>query len=181
VAKARLARLRVVLALAAVAVLGWFAYQTMYAGSDIPSQTSTQQTRISVGSANGKRLDGKSWSLDYSAASISPDGSIANIDDVHDGTIMRAGKPYMRMTAKHVTANLSASDFVVNGPVTFTEIGGQHRELETTGAHYSGLDHILHLDRPTTIRQGSVTLHVTTAVVNFQTGDTTLGRIVGTM
>ncbi len=180
-ASARLARLRVVAALIAVAALAWIAYQTIRAGSDIPAQTTAQQTRLSVGSANGKRLDGKSWSLDYAAASISPDGAVANIDNVHDGIIMRNGKPYMRMTAKHVTANLTFNDFVVTGAVTFTEIGGQHRRLETVGAHYSGNDHTLRLDRPTTIVQGPATLHVTTAVVNFQTGETTLGRIVGTM
>jgi lipopolysaccharide export system protein LptC len=156
-------------------------YETVHAGSDIPAQSGVQQTRLSTGSANGKRLDGKSWSLDYSAASLSPDGSIANIDDVHDGIITRDGKPYMRMTAKHVTANLSANDFDVTGPVKFTEVAGLHRELETTGAHYSGTDHTLHLDQPTTIREGTATLHVANAVINFQTGDTTLGRIVGTM
>ncbi len=180
-APAGLARLRVPAALLIAAALAWVGYQTMHAGTDIPSQNSAQQTRISLGSANGKRLDGKSWSLDYEAASISPDGSIANIDDVHDGTIMRNGKPYMHLTAKHITANLLANDFVVTGPVTFTEVGGQRRRLETNGAHYSGNDHTLHLDQPTTIREGPATLRVTTAVVNFQTGATTLGRIVGTM
>jgi hypothetical protein len=181
VAPAGLARLRVPAALIAAAFLAWIAYQTVHAGSDIPAQTTGQQTRISVGSANDKRLDGKSWSLDYGAAAMSPDGSIANIDDVHDGVITRNGKPYMRMSAKHVTANLLANDFVVTGPVTFTELGGQHRRLVTVGAHYSGNDHTLHLDQPTTIQEGPATLHVATAVVNFQTGQTTLGRIVGTM
>lgn len=159
----------------------WIGYETIHAGSDIPAQSGVQQTRLSVGSANGKRLDGKSWSLDYGAATLSPDGSIANIDNVHDGVIMRDGKPYMHMSAKHVVANLGANDFVVTGAVTFVEVGGQHRRLETTGAHYNGNDHTLHLDQPTTIRQGEATLRVMTAVINFQTGETQLGRIVGTM
>jgi hypothetical protein len=140
-----------------------------------------QQTRLSLGSANGRRLDGKSWSLDYDAASLSPDGSIAEINDVHDGVITRNGKPYMRMTARHVTANLGANDFVVTGPVTFSEVDGQRRQLQTVGAHYSGFDQTLHLDQPTTIREGAATLRVATAVINFRTGETTLGRIVGTM
>jgi hypothetical protein len=167
--------------LIAVATLSWIGYETVRAGSDIPPQDGVKQTRLSVGSANGKRLDGKSWSLDYGAASLSPDGGIANIDDVHDGIIMREGKPYMRMTAKHITANLSANDFVVTGPVRFVEVAGLHRRLDTVGAHYTGADHTLHLDQPTTITQGAATLHVVSAVINFQTGDTKLGRIVGTM
>jgi lipopolysaccharide export system protein LptC len=181
VATPGLARLRVPAALLVAAFVAWVAYQTVRAGSDVPPQTSGEQTRISVGSANDKRLDGKTWSLDYQAAAMSPDGSVANVDDVHDGLILRDGKPYMRMSAKHVTANLLANDFVVTGPVTFTEVGGQHRKLVTVGAHYSGNDHTLHLDHPTTIQEGPATLHVATAVVNFQTGQTTLGRIVGTM
>ena len=173
--------LRTAGALIAAALLAWITWQTIRAGNDIPAQRSHEQTRLSGGSANGKRIDGKSWSLDYDTATLSPDGSIAQIDHVHDGVLMRNGKPYMRMTARHVTANLGLNDFVVTGPVSFTEIGGQHRRLETVGAHYTGLDHTLRLDHPTTVHEGAITVHVATAVVNFATGATKLGRIVGSM
>jgi hypothetical protein len=181
VAAPNLAQLRVPLALAAALVLGWIVYQTIHAGDDIPPQPPQTQTQLSGGSANDKRIDGKSWSLDYDTATLSPDGSIATVERVHDGVILRNGKPYMHMTAQHVTANLAINDFTVVGPVQFNEVGGQHRQLSTIGAHYSGTDHVLHLDAPTTIRDGAVTFHVTTADVNFATGDTKLGRIVGTM
>jgi lipopolysaccharide export system protein LptC len=176
-----LARLRVAAALVAAIGLGWVAWQTVHAGSDIPSQNGTSQTQLSGGSANDKRIDGKSWSLDYDTATLSPDGSLAEISNVHDGVILRDGKPYMRMTAKHVSANLSYNDFVVSGPVSFVEIGGQRRQLDTDEAHYSGNDHILRLDHATTIRAGGMTFHVANAVVNFTTGDTKLGRITGTL
>jgi hypothetical protein len=100
---------------------------------------------------------------------------------VHDGVILRDGKPYMRMHAKHVSANLASSDFVVTGPVSFTEIGGQRRQLDTDQAHYSGSDHTLHLDHPTTIRAAGMRFHVAKAVVNFTTGETKMGRIEGTL
>jgi hypothetical protein len=87
----------------------------------------------------------------------------------------------MRMLAKHVTANLSYSDFVVSGPVSFTEIGGQRRELFTDEAHYSGSDHTLHLDHSTTIHAGEMTFRVATATVNFTTGAMKFGRITGSM
>ena len=176
-----LARVRLIAALVAAAGLGWIAWQTIHAGGDIPSQRSTSQTQLSGGSANDKRLDGKSWSLDYDTATLSPDGSLAEIQNVHDGVILRDGKPYMRMTAKHVSANLAYNDFVVTGPVSFKEIGGQQRQLDTDEAHYSGNDHTLRLDHPTTIRSGGMTFRVTTAVVNFTTGETKLGRINGTL
>ena len=176
-----LAGLRVPAALLVAALLGWVVWQTVHAGAEIPAQHTQTQTQLSGGSANDKRIDGKSWSLDYDKATLSPDGSLAEIEHVHDGMILRDGKPYMRMTAKHVSANLSSNNFVVTGPVSFTEIGGQQRTLVTDEAHYSGNDHILHLDHPTTIRAGGMTFRVTTAVVNFTTGETKLGRINGSL
>jgi lipopolysaccharide export system protein LptC len=181
VAQKDLARLRGIGALIAVVVLGWIVWQTIHAGADIPSQRTQAQTQLSGGSANDKRLDGKSWSLDYDTATLSPDGSLAEIQNVHNGIILRDGKPYMRMTAKHVSANLSYNDFVVSGPVSFTEIGGQQRRLDTDEAHYSGNDHTLHLDHATTIRAAGMTFRVATAVVNFTTGATKLGRITGSL
>jgi hypothetical protein len=176
-----LARLRVFGALIAAAALAWVAWQTIHAGSDIPAQRTGVQTQLSGGSANDKRIDGKSWSLDYDTASLSPDGSLAQIDNVHDGVILRDGKPYMHMTAKRVTANLGSNDFVVSGPVSFREVGGQGRRLDTDAAHYVGSAHILYLDHPTTIRGNGITLRVARAEVNFATGDTKLGRINGSM
>ena len=176
-----LARLRVAAALIAAALLAWIAWQTIHAGADIPAQRSQQQTQLSGGSANDKRIDGKSWSFDYDTATLSPDDSLAEIDHVHNGVILRDGKPYMHMTAKHVSANLNYNDFVVTGPVSFTEIGGQRRQLDTDEAHYTGNDHVLHLDHPTTIRAAGMTFRVATAVVNFTTGATKLGRITGSL
>jgi len=174
-------RLRVFAALIAAVGLGWVAWQTVHAGSDIPAQNGTSQTQLSGGSANDKRIDGKSWSLDYDTATLSPDGSLAEISNVHDGVILRNGTPYMRMRAQHVSANLSVNDFVVTGPVSFVELAGQRRQLDTDEAHYSGNDHILRLDHATTIHAGGMTFHVAKALVNFTTGDTKLGRITGTL
>lgn len=176
-----LTRLRVPLALVAVLGLGWIVFQTIHAGEDIPPPPAQTQTKLTGGSANDKRIDGKSWSLDYDTATLSPDGSLAQIERVHDGVILRDGKPFMHMTADHVTANLALNEFNVTGKVTFSEVGGQHRKLETTGAHYAGSTHILQLDRPTTIQDGTVTFHVATASINFATGETKLGRINGAM
>jgi hypothetical protein len=174
-------RLRIAGALIAIALLAWIGWQTIHAGADIPSQRTQAQTKLSGGSANDKRIDGKSWSLDYDNATLSPDGSLAEIDNVHDGVILRDGKPYMRMTAKHVSANLSANDFVVTGPVSFNEIGGQRRQLNTDEAHYEGNAHTLYLDHPTMIRASGMSFRVVKAEVDFTTGDTKLGRITGSL
>jgi hypothetical protein len=181
VATAHVARLRRAAILIVAAVLAWITWQTIHAGGDIPSARTQSQTQLNGGSANDKRLDGKSWSLDYDTATLSPDGSLATVENVHDGIILRNGKPYMRMMAKHVSANLSYNDFVVTGPVSFSEIGGQRRELFTDEAHYSGSDHTLHLDHVTTIHAAGMSFQVRTAVVNFATGETKLGRMTGSL
>ena len=169
------------IALAVLIGLGWVVFQTIHAGDGIPPPPTQTQTKLTGGTANDKRIDGKSWSLDYDTATLSPDGSLATIDRVHDGVILRNGKPYMHMTARHVSANLGTNTFDVTGAVRFSEIGGQHRTLETVGAHYNGSDHVLQLNEPTIIREGPMTFHVATASVNFLTGDTKLGKIQGSM
>ncbi len=180
-ATTRVNRLRTFAALVVVAGLSWVGYETVRAGSDIPAQQPQALTQLSGGHASDKRVDGKSWSLDYDAATMSADGSMAEIDGIHDGTIMRNGKPYMHVRAKHISANLAQNDFVVSGPVTFREIGGERKTLVTNGAHYMGSSHMLELPNRTTIRSGPMHLIVDHATVDFSSGATTLGRIVGTM
>jgi hypothetical protein len=182
VATARLATgLRAAAAAVVLGGLGWVGYQTIHAGDDIPPPPPQALTRLSAGSASDKRLDGKSWTLDYATATMSSDGSTAEIDDIRDGIITRNGKPYMHVRAKHVSANMVLNSFIVRGPVTFREIGGQHRTLQTIGAQYTGYSHVLELANRTEIRSGPVHLTVDHATIDFSTGKTVLGRIVGTM
>jgi hypothetical protein len=181
VAATRLNAIRTMAVLIAVAALAWVGYQTMRAGDDIPPPVHAGLTQLTGGRASDKRVDGKSWSLDYDSATMSADGTTAEIENVRDGTIMRNGKPYMHVRAKHISANLALNDFVVTGPVTFAEIGGMQRRLTTTGAHYLGYSHVLELPNRTTIRAGPLEVVVDRATVDFSTGATKLGRIVGTM
>ncbi len=180
-ATARVTGLRTVAALVVLGGLGWIGYQTVRAGSDIPPPQPAQLTHLNGGSASDKRVDGKSWSLDYDSATMSADGTTAEIENIRDGVITRNGKPYMHVRAKHVSANMALNSFVVTGPVTFREIGGQHRTLETVGALYTGYSHVLELDHRTTIQSGPLHLTVAHATIDFSTGKTVLGRIVGTM
>lgn len=174
-------RLPILAVVVGLGALGWITYQTIHAGSEIPPPSTQQLTQMKHGSAGGRRIDGRSWSLDYSNATMTPDGQTAEIDNVRDGHILRDGKPFAQMRAAHVTADLAANSFVVSGPVEFIELGGRHRHIETTGARYSGDKQILVLDHRATIREGRATLIVQRATVNFRTGDTQLGRIEGTM
>jgi hypothetical protein len=181
VASSRVNGLRTIAALVVIAGLAWVGYETVRAGNDIPPQPPQALTQLSGGRASDKRVDGKSWSLDYDRATMSADGTMAEIDGIHDGIINRNGKPYMHVHAKHISANLAQNDFVATGPVKFDEIGGEGKTLATTGAHYMGYSHTLELPNRTTIHSGPVVLTVESATINFDTGATTLGRIVGAM
>jgi hypothetical protein len=162
--------------------LGWVIYETATSGSDVPPPQPAGLTRLQGGTAGGKRIDGRSWSLDYRTATMTPDGQTAEIEDVRDGIIRRNGKPYLRMRAQHVSANITGNDFTATGPVVLTEITGSRRRLETVGAHFVGSRDALVLDNQTTITAaGGLRVVVDHAMVNFATGETRLGRIRGTM
>lgn len=176
-----LSRLRLPAAVIVAAVLGWVVYQTIRAGSDVPPPNSSTVTQLSGGSAGGKRIDGRSWSLDYTSATMTPDGQSIAIDNVRDGLITRNGKPFARMQAAHVLANVAANNFSAQGPVVFTELAGRRRQIRTVDATYDGEHHLLTLTHPATIREGEATLVVDHATMNFATGETKLGRITGTL
>jgi len=174
-------RLRLAAVVVGVAGLGWIGYQTVHAGSDIPPPSSADITHLGAGTAAGKRIDGRSWSLDYTSATMTPDGQSIAIENVRDGLILRNGKPFARMHAAHVTANVGSNNFTVQGPVVFTELSGQRREIRTVDATYAGDQQLLVLNHTATIRQGLATVIVERATMNFATGETKLGRITGTM
>lgn len=172
---------RTPLVLASLALLGWVGFEIARAGGDVaPPRIATQST-LNHGSVTGKRVDGRSWSLDYDTATMSPDGSQATIAHVHNGRLRRAGKPDVLFKADDVTANTSTNDFTVRGAVTFSEQirTGRLRTFTTTGAQYVGITHTLILPNNATITDGPATITVTNATVDFRTGATTLGRIVG--
>jgi len=175
----KLNRLRIPLALVLAALLAWVVYQTIHAGSDIPPPNAGTVTQLSGGTAGGKRIDGRSWSLDYSSATMTPDGQNIALDNVRDGLITRNGKPFARMRAAHVLANTGSNNFSAQGPVEFTELGGRRRKIQTVDATYDGDHHLLTLTHTATITEGAAKVVVDHATMNFATGETKLGRIKG--
>ena len=173
---------RIPLALAVLALLAWIGYEVARAGADIVVQRVAAPDTMKGGHVQGKRIDGRSWSLDYDTVTMSPDMSTASIAHVRDGRIHRAGKPDVLMQADGVTVNTATNDVNVTGPVTFTEEEGpgRTRTFKTVGARYSGATRELVLDHTATITEGGTTVVVSKATVNFRTGEMSLGRIEGT-
>jgi lipopolysaccharide export system protein LptC len=173
---------RIPVAVAVLALLAWVGYEIARAGGDVAIQQLPKPNVLSHGHVQGKRIDGRSWSLDYDTVTMSPDNSLATIAHVRDGRIHRAGKPDVLMKADGVEVNTITNDLVVSGPVTFTEqqSSGRTRTFATTGAHYNGATHELQLDHTATITEGDAKIVVSKVAVNFRTGQVTLGAIEGT-
>jgi hypothetical protein len=166
--------------LAALALLGWVGFEIGRAGTDVvPPRMATEST-LNRGVATGKRVDGRSWSLDYDSAVLSPDGSQTTIAHVRSGRLRAKGKPDVLFSADDVTANTATNDFTVRGPIHVKEnMGPGHlRTLKTTGAQYAGATHTLTLTNEVTLTDGPTTIVVSNATLNFQSGAVTLGRIV---
>src|ERR1700684_4169763 len=96
---------RVVAAVAVLAVLAWVGYEIGRAGNDIQVARIAMPGSLTGGKVVGKRLDGRSWSLDYDTVTMSADNTIATIAHVRDGRIHRPGKPDVRMEADGVQVN----------------------------------------------------------------------------
>lgn len=165
----------------ALGLLGWVGFEIGRAGGDIaPPRIATQST-LDHGVVTGKRVDGRSWSLQYDTATVSPDGAQTTMAHVHNGRLRAKGKPDVLFQADDVTANSATGDFTVRGAVKLSQqLGPGHlRTFRTTGAQYIGMTHTLVLPNSATITDGKTTITVANATVDFRTGATTFGRIVG--
>ncbi len=169
-------------AVAALAALSWVGFEIGRAGNDvIPPRTAAQST-LDRGTVSSKRIDGRSWSLDYDKATMSPDGSFATIAHVRQGRFHRNGKPDVLMKADDVTVNTLTNDLTIRGPLKISEplAPDRTRTITTVGAVYSGSTRTLQLDHSSTITDQGATVTVANATVNFRTGDSKFGRIEGT-
>lgn len=165
---------------AGIAFVAWVGFEVARAGSDVPPPAPQGPAQLRRGAISGKRLDGRGWSLDYETQTISQDGVTVTLQGVRDGRIFRPGKPDVHLSAQNVVVNAITSDVTVTGPVSFREpVGARTRTIATTGARYAGISRVLTLDRPTTITDGTNTLTVDSAKIDFRSGDMQIGRIAG--
>ena len=152
------------------------------AGLDAPPSPTLQPTTIQHGQAEGHRLDGRSWSLDYDRIRMSTDQVTADLDGIRDGKLFRKGKPPVRLQARHATINTASNDFTLIGPVTIKDPeNGKLRTFTSDAAVWNSFSQTLVLAHPSTFTQGDIVLHVDHLSWNVKTGETKLGKIRGTM
>ncbi|MDQ6932855.1 MAG: hypothetical protein M3160_06735 [Candidatus Eremiobacteraeota bacterium] len=168
------------LAIAAVLVVG-----VVLAGREVPLAPRALPIVLQHGGAFGHRLTsrgGKAWSFDYDRVQTSPDGSMATIDGVHGGLLYKNGKPYLKISAQHITANTVNNDYTATGQIHIEALGnGIKRSFDTDLAVWQNYNKTLTLAHPSIVRSGDAMLTFKTVTVDFNTGKVHVGPIAGSL
>ncbi len=163
-----------------VALVAILAEGLILSGRDIPPPMGSTPAILAKGQISAHRWKTKSWSLEYDRAQMSPDGSYAEVDGIHNGVLYRDGKPYLSISAQHISANTLSDDFTAIGRVHIAELrGAQSRSFDTDLISWSNAMKTLTLAHPSIIKAGKGALTVESARINFATGAVHLGRIRG--
>jgi hypothetical protein len=122
----------------------------------------------------------KSWTFDYDHARLSPDGLSGTVDGVRNGIVFRKGKPYLRISAKHVSLNIQTLDFTAVGKVHIERIDDPlNRSFDTDLVTWTNDAKTLRMAHPAYIRSGDQTLRIDGISVNFDDNTVHLGKISG--
>lgn len=114
---------------------------------------------------------------------MSADESKAEVDGIHSGVLYKDGKPYLRIAAKHISANTVSFDFVATGDVHIEQMGtaSGKRSFDTDLVQWNNTTKLLTLAHPSIIRTGAESLRVSSIVVDFGKSLIRLGRIEGSV
>lgn len=165
---------------AGFAFFGLLAEGVILSGRDLPPPPGTEPIVLGPGGVTAHKMSTKSWSLYYDHAQTSPDGSLAEIDGIHNGVFYRKGKPYITISAKHVSVNTLSDDFTATGDVHITQAkGGLPRSFDTDLIVWNNATKLLTLTHPILIKTGDASLTVQNMTFNVQTGDLHIGKIGG--
>lgn len=163
-----------------LAFVAWVGWGIQHAGIDVPPLPVAQPVTLTHGLASGRRMKGPSWSFDYQTVQTSPDGSFADIDDVRHGILYRAGKPFLGVTATHVSVNTVTNDFTATGAIHIWSLDPAHRRtLDTDHAVWTNASEKLLLDHPVTLDDDGASVVVKTVSINFRTGVSRAGPVQG--
>ena len=163
-----------------VAFVGILTEGIVLSGHDLPPPPESQSVLLGAGGVTAHKMSTKSWSLYYDHAQTSPDGSLAEIDGIHNGIFYREGKPYITISAKHVSVNTLSDDFTATGKVHVEQLKGSvARSFDTDLITWSNASKIVTLSHTILITTGDGTMTVHGATFNVQTGAIHLGNIGG--
>lgn len=170
---------------ASLALVALLAGGVILAGRDVPGQPGPVPITLQQGGVFGHRLTSrgaKTWSFDYDRVQTSADGSVADIEGVHGGLLYKDGKPYLKISAKHISANTINNDYTAKGEIHIEALGnGIKRSFETDLAVWQNLSKTLTLAHPSIVRTGEAVLTFKTVTVDFNTGRVHVGPVAGSV
>ena len=151
------------------------------AGRNTPQLPPTQQTiDLRGGHILNNRITTKSWSFDYDHAQLSPDGTTGTVDGVHNGIVFRKGKPYLKISATHISLNTQSLDFTAVGKVHVERIGDpQKRSFDTDLVMWTNGAKLLRLDHPSYLHSGTQTMRLDNVTINFDTEQIHMAKLGG--
>ncbi len=167
---------------AAIALAVFLGIGVIRAGKDLPPPPGQEPIILSGGKVAAHRISSRSWSFSYDHAQTSPDGTVANVDGIHSGVLFKNGKPYLSISAQHITANTQTFDFTATGDVHIEYIGDngkRKRSFDTDLVIWANAQRQLQLNHQSIVRTGDDTLTVASVLVDFHTGTVHLGAIKG--
>lgn len=174
---------KLVATISGAAVLVWLVVGLILAGREPPPiPPGTLPLTLHGGRVTGNRMSTKSWMFEYNRAQMSPDGALATIDGVRKGVLYKDGKPYLSVTAEHVSVNTQTFDFTALGDVHVVQLqtgSGAPRSFDTDFVQWVNVAKLLTLPHPSVMRNGSDTLRVASIEVNFNTGEMRFGKMSG--
>jgi hypothetical protein len=174
-----LGRLAAGAGLVLAAYLAWGIYRAGL--NEAPPPPSTTDIVFRQGIAHGERITTRSWTADYDKLVSNADQTVLDLQNVRNGTIFKAGKPYLRVRAAHMTVNTLTRDFAVNGNLHVeTVTSNPRRGFDTTSAHWSDAQQRLDLNHSVSIESGAgAPLIVGSLTFNVKTGELEMHDIKG--
>jgi hypothetical protein len=170
------------IAVAGLAVAGYLAYGVYHAGlNETPPPPSSPEIVFHDGRANGQRITTRSWTADYDRVVSNGDQTALELDGVRNGIIYRAGKPYLRVRAAHMSVNTITRDFTASGPIHADTVSTKpHRSFDTTSAIWNDASQELTLSQHVTIGTGAPhPLEVGSLTFSVKTGKLEMREIAG--
>lgn len=122
----------------------------------------------------------KSWSFDYDHARLSPDGMSGSVDGVRNGIVFRKGKPYLKISARHIQLNIASLDFTAVGKVHIERINDpERRAFDTDLVTWTNDAKVLRMAHPSYVHSGNQVLKINSITVDFDDDSIHLGGING--
>jgi hypothetical protein len=150
-------------------------------GNDTPPiPPSSQMIDLRGGQVHGNRIATKSWSFDYQHAELSPDGTTGTVDGVRNGVVFRKGKPYLKVSAEHVSVNTQSLDFTAIGKVHVERLTDpERRSFDTDLVVWTNDAKLLHMDHPSYFHTEGQTMELDGVTIDFSTDSVHIAKLVG--